>query len=244
MSYLTVVQNVIDELALNSPTTVSIDDVTTQQVRRLVNKEGKILALMQSVMGGGWSVLERAHEFTTTNGVDEYALPDDVYKILFDTPWDRSRTRRMFGPLTTGEWQQLKSGLKTGTIYTSYRMKRSLSDPKKVFFIDPPPSESQTLFFEYLSNAWATDETGTNLKTELENDTDVSLIPELLLELGTVWRWKKAKGEDYAADLAEYEVRRDTMFGADSGPRIIAMNKSQVIYPLDGDVPETGIGLP
>lgn len=150
----------------------------------------------------------------------------------------------MFGPLTTGEWQQLKSGLKTGTIYTSYRIRRSSTLPARRFIIDPPPSEAQTLFFEYLSSYWASDASGTNIKPEMTADDDESLIPDMLLEMGGVWRWKKQKGEDFSADLAEYEIRRDTMFGADHGPRVISTNKSKLIFPYDGDVPETGIGLP
>lgn len=245
MSFLSIIQNVAAEIGgISVPTTVSGSNPGLVQIKRLVNKEGQILALMQSPMGGGWTILERDHEFTTTNGVDEYDFPVDFYKTLYDTAWDRSRTRRMWGPLTTSEWQQLKSGLKTGTIYTSYRFKRSNTNPKKVFLIDPPPSEAQTLFFEYMSSHWATDASGTNTKTELEVDDDVSLLPELLLEMGAIWRWRKVKGEDFAADLAEYEVRRDTMFSADSGPRVVSINKPRLIFPYDGDIPETGVGLP
>lgn len=242
MTFLAMTQNVIAELNLTVPGSVTSSDDVTKQVTRLINKEGKILARMQSAMGGGWPVLERRYPFDTEDGKGEYPLPVDFAKILTGTPWNRDKTLRMVGPFTPGEWQQLKSGLRTGTVYTSYRMRRSQSGPTKIFEIDPVPNDVQTLFFEYLSSHWAVDESGTNTSDELKNDTDESLIDPLVIEMGAIWRFKMAKGEDYSADLAEYEIRRNESFGREFGPRVLSITKAQDVGPFDGTVPEVGIG--
>lgn len=242
MTFLTMTQDVIAELNLSIPGSVTANDDVTKQVTRLINKEGKILARMQSATGGGWPILERRNPFDTVVSQGEYPLPVDFAKILTMTPWNRSQTLQLVGPFTPGEWQQLKSGLRTGTVYTSYRMQRSQSTPTKIFEVDPVPSSVQTLFFEYLSSHWAVDESGTNTSDTLTNDTDESLIDPLIVEMGAIWRFKMAKGEDYSADLAEYEIRRNESFGREFGPRILSITDSQIVGPFDGTVPETGIG--
>lgn len=246
MSLLTVVQNAADEIGITRPSTViGNSNQTVRQMLALLNREGKNLAKMRNAMGGGWTVLERTHTFSTSDGEDEYALPSDYGELLGDTVWDRSNYWQVRGPLSPADWQALRSGLvNNAALRKKFRIRRvaDFSDETRKFSIEPEPSATETVAFEYLSNAWVADSAGTTFYTDFSNaDDDQGLLPEDLLEMGLIWRFKKAKSFDYTADLAEYEIERDKRFAQDAGPSSVSIGQRRFRLP-QAIVPETGFG--
>ncbi len=46
---------------------------------------------------------------------------------------------------------------------------------------------------------------GDTYKSAFSADDDTSILDSRLIELGTIWRWKAAKGLDYAQNYQNYE---------------------------------------
>ena len=56
------------------------------------------------------------------------------------------------------------------------------------------------------------------------NDSDTIVYDEAIFLMGVMWRWKKAKGLDYAEDKDQYERRVIDSMAADGSKDIINMD--------------------
>lgn len=239
---LTIISDVAQELSLDSPASViGSSDPTALRLLRMCNREGRDLAKSHD-----WTVLQRLHTFTTTATTEEYALPSDFSRLINDTEWDRTEARPIVGPMTPTQWQSIKSGTLGSGIYgRRYRVLRSSSNTTRKMRIDPVPSTTgDTLAFEYLSDAWCSSADGLTLQSEWAADTDVTLLDRDLLTLGTIVRYRRATGLDYASEADEYmtmfkrEVSRDR-----PSPTLNLAQTSRLRLIGVDNLPETGIGL-
>ena len=118
--------------------------------------------------------------------------------IRNDTIWDRDLILPVL-VIDASDWQQAKAVPLTGPRYSArIRGGRLLSNPV--------PDVGHTWAFEYVTWNAITDSTGETQKQYFTNDNDLILLPELLLEAGLEWRWKKQKGMEYAEDFRTYEM--------------------------------------
>ncbi|MGI9338550.1 MAG: hypothetical protein ACR2P4_08590 [Gammaproteobacteria bacterium] len=248
MTLLTIIQDVADELTLQRPTSViGNTDQTVTQLLALLNREGQNLAKLVNTYGGTWTILEKVHTFTTTSGEDEYALPDDYGWLLSDSVWDRTSFWEMRGPLSPGQWQSFRSGLSSSAaIRRKYRLRRTTTANSKTrsFSIEPEPTATgDTLVFEYATKEWVARSQSSAFDTKFtDDDSDEALLDEDLLEMGLIWRWKKAKGLNFAPDLAEYEIQRDIRMSQDPTSTRLPLAKGRRRF-FPGNVPETGFGV-
>jgi hypothetical protein len=86
--------------------------------------------------------------------------------------------------------------------------------------------------FVYAQGNWITDLTGAQYATPIwQADSDISLIPERLIRLGAIWRWKRRRGFDYAEEMNDYEGALDRLGGQEDTAPVISM--SDDIGPID-----------
>lgn len=67
------------------------------------------------------------------------------------------------------------------------------------------PAPSSGASYPYISSWYARTSDGV-AKAQFDADADTFILPERLLTLGLIWRWKAQKGLEYAEDLNTYEV--------------------------------------
>lgn len=243
MSLLTIVQCATDIIGLPRPTAViTSTDQTVRTLLALVNREGKNLAKLRNTWGGGWTILEKEHTFTVTDGDEDYAFPADFGQLIFDTAWNRTTFFELRGSLSPQQWQIARSGLVASpALRLRYRIKRA-SGSTREFFLDPiPTATGDTVVYEYVSNQWVSNAAGDTFRTAFAADDDTSLLDEDLLEMGLVWRFKQSKGLAFAAELAEYEIERDRRIAADPGPTKLFNARRRFKLP-PANVPQTGFG--
>jgi hypothetical protein len=198
MSLLTLIQNVTDELGITRPSTViSSTDQQVRQLLRLANRAGEKL-----IERHDWErlVIEETH--TSTAAENQGALTTitgtDFLYIINETMWNRTLNRPIPGPLSAQEWATLKSSSVTGPYQEFYIRGGDL-------LMIPAPAASQTISFEWVSKNYILDNDGTTTKAVFDEDTDTTLIPQSLIELSVIWRWRKKKGFDYAEDFNDFE---------------------------------------
>ena len=85
------------------------------------------------------------------------------------------------------------------------------------------PAPSGVVNFPYISSYWARSSEG-DPKPAFDRDDDVFVLSERLLTLALVWRWKEAKGIEYAEDMANYERALAQDQVKDGGARIITQS--------------------
>lgn len=93
------------------------------------------------------------------------------------------------------------------------------------------PAPSSGASFPYISNAYAQDEDGAP-KSEFTADNDTFVLPDRLLTLGLVWRWKAQKGLEYSEDLATFQTALDQEATRDRGYYTLKSPRNRFDAPM------------
>ena len=217
MTLLSICQNVADFTGFERPTTV-IDntDPIARQLLALAQREGK-----QLMRTSDWAILKKEHTFSTSNGTATYALPSDFDRLVLETSYNRSDNDILTGPISSAEYQLVNHGMATTGTTEKFRLKAASNALK--FELDPTPSSTQTIGFEYVSTQFCQSSGGSG-QAVWTADTDTGILDETTMEMGITWRFKAAHGLDYAEDFRQYqlEVRQ-----------AVARNGSAPILQLD-----------
>ena len=217
MTILSMCQNVADFTGFERPTSViSNTDPIARQLLALAQREGKQLMRVSD-----WAVLKKEHTFSTSNGTAAYALPSDFDRLVLETSYNRSDNDILTGPISSSEYQLVNHGMATTGTTEKFRLKAASNALK--FELDPTPSSTQTIGFEYVSNQFCQSSGGSG-QAAWAADTDTGILDETTMEMGITWRFKAAHGLDFAEDFRQYqlEVRQ-----------AVARNGSSPVLQLD-----------
>jgi hypothetical protein len=239
LSLLTLIQAACRRLVIPVPTSVvSSTEESAMQMLGLADEEGEELSRAYE-----WTALTRVHTLSTSNGTEEYALPSDFDRFIDRTQWDRTQGWRVAGPIDPVQWQAIKSGLiGSADVGRRFRILRSASSATRKIYIDPVPTDTATIAFEYISSNWCQSSGGT-AQSAWAADTDTGIISERLMTLGLKWRWRRAKGFDYGMELAEYEQARDIDAARDRPAAPLNLGgRKRMSSPPWPSTPETGFG--
>lgn len=230
MTLLAIVQAACDRLNLPEPTIVMTSTVeSVRTLRGFALEEGRELARRTA-----WQRLTREHSFPTIATGDQGAssVPGDLGWIKPDTVFNRTRRRQMLGPIDDAEWQRAQASLIVAAD-PSFRIRGG------TMLISPTPPAGETVAYEYVSNRWCQSAGGSD-QSEWLADDDVPILDEELFTLGLVWRFRKAKGLDYAEDFRTYEARlAEAMLRDGVRPRLSGDAVSMDRVPRAPRVPDT-----
>lgn len=87
----------------------------------------------------------------------------------------------------------------------------------------PVTPADQVATYPYITKNWAVSAGGT-VKAAFDSDTDTFALPERLLTLGLVWRWRENKRLDSTGDMEAFTKALDEYAAKDGGSRIIRRN--------------------
>jgi len=162
-----------------------------------------------------WQALTKVATFTGDGTTTDFSPPSDYDRMmirsdLLDTAsfaWGYSRIRDV------NEWLLLtQEGLEaTPGSWIFFG---------NLFQFVPAPAASSTTKFPYISNGIVTPSSG---KDEIQflRDDDAFKLPERLLTLGVIWRWREQKKLDAATEQAAFEKAFNEYAGRDKGSRIL-----------------------
>lgn len=197
-------------------------DPNTRLLLRLAQQEGRELARRHD-----WQALKVDYTFASTASEQQPAFPADFDRLLpLGELWDRTANLRYAGPTDDTTWGRLKGMAVTVGVPGYWRLLGG-----RLYLLPAPPA-GHTLALPYISANWAESDSGTP-KDSFTADTDRARIPERLIALGVVWRFKRAKGLDYADDMATYEreVERAAARDRGLGPLILSKPRREEVPP-------------
>lgn len=230
MSLLTIIQNAASRIGgITRPTVVvNATDPTQQQLLALAQEEGKALA-----REGTWRALTSEATFTTVAAASQTSsIPSDFDWYIPDTMFNRTRRRRVTGPLTPEQWQLAQATLVT-YVNPAFRMRGT------TILISPTPAAGETVAYEYITAKWCQSNASV-AQAAWTADTDTPLLDEELHTLGIIWRWRKSKGLDYAEDFNTYNYQVQQALLRDGGrPRLSMSSGGVERYPTSLQIPET-----
>jgi len=217
MTILSMCQNVADFTGFERPTSViSNTDPIARQLLALAQREGKQLMRVSD-----WAILKKEHTFSTSSGTAAYALPSDFDRLVLETSYNRSDNDILTGPISSSEYQLVNHGMATTGTTEKFRLKAASNALK--FELDPTPSSTQTIGFEYVSTQFCQSSGGSG-QAVWTADTDTGILDETTMEMGITRRFKAAHGLEYGEDYKQYqlEVRQ-----------AVARNGSSPVLQLD-----------
>jgi hypothetical protein len=149
----------------------------------------------------------------------------DFNFVSNETMWDRTTRRPIFGPKSPPEWQQLKAQFMQGPWF-QYRIRGN-----QLLFL-PAIGFGDLIYFEWVSKYWCTAQGGMPGQTAMVLDTDIGVLDERLTTLGTIWRFKQAKGFPFEDAANKYEAAVADAIGRDKSKARLNLAGAQTdIYP-------------
>lgn len=169
-----------------------------------------------------WQGLKLLNTYTGDGAAADFALPSDFLRMPKDQRvWSSAQETPMTHVLSHDDWLELE--------VKSYELViRAWTILGGRFAIKPTMPSTETAKFYYQSNLYARAGDG-SFKTAFDSDADSFRLPERLLKLAIIWRWKAAKGMDYAEDMANAETAQAKAIAADKGSRTMAIGRGS--YP-------------
>ena len=216
MSLLTIVQDAMVQAGFDSPSIVmASSDATVTLFKQLAQVEGDSLSRAHD-----WRGLKVLASMTGDGTSTEYSLPADFSRFMTAYPfWQQDTPSVPLIHVTDDEMQALK----VAAASPSRPVWRLFGDNIEFY---PAPTDGYVIKSEYRSAYWIVDGSDSSRNLRWTNDTDSAVIPERLISLGCVWRYKQAKGFDYAEDYRTYRIEMAKEASAENGRQTITMRES------------------
>jgi len=229
MTLLSTVQRAAILLKQPVPSTVLNATGTTRELVEYARIDAEEAAARHE-----WSGLVKDHTFTTVAAeLQPTGLPADFGRMSqADEKWNRTGNLQLL-PLSAQNWAATQASAVTG-VFNRWRVSGG------GFYLVPAPTAGETVAYPYISTALYRDPAEV---TVWDADTETCVIPEALITLGIVWRWKHSKGFDYGEDMNSYERAFERATSADGGGmRDIQLTRAR--WPSDVEMAYPGVIIP
>lgn len=212
MSLLTLLQDVADIVQIDRPTSVvAATDPTTRQLKAFAQEIGDELA-----RSFDWRKLKVSANIVGDGSTEFWDLPSDFDRQASgDVLWLQSAPFiPLSGPLSDQDFIAMKAA-PTRPIRPIWRY---FGDQMQLW---PVLSDTQVCLLEYRTSHWIISEDGATLRSKWSADSDEMVVPERIVKLGMVYRWRSAKKLDCAQEFATYQLEAEKARKADAGSRTL-----------------------
>lgn len=239
MSLQSICSAVLSEVGWPTLTAYSTSsDPTAKQIVALANKE--LVTLSEQY---DWPQLDIEYTFDTVAAQATYDLPTNFRKMIGGSVYNADEYYRLRGSVNVETWNRHKYGLLGSIAHQRYRLRYDAADGGEYIELAETPTTAETLVMVYQTNEYArTSENDDNPKYEA--DTDVAKIPESIVQAGVAWRFRRAKGLDFSAELAEYGAIVKTQLAKYLQLSTLPVGKTDLLPEItEGYVPDNGYGV-
>jgi hypothetical protein len=160
-----------------------------------------------------WQGLTKIHGITA-DGTDSFPKPDDYDRMALVADMQRPETW-LWGYYHAADINEFMAWQDSG--FQGFPGAWTLVGDR--FTFSPIPSGEAK--FAYISNEYAIDNVSLTRRDVFEADTDGFVLPERLLTLGLVWRWREQKKLDFTGDQEAFAKALSEEAGKDKGSRVI-----------------------
>lgn len=228
MTLLSVAQDVCDLVGIPRMASIgTTSDTTYTPLRAMIQQATDDLFERHD-----WRALVSFRQFITVGDQQQpSAMPLDYARMAQGhTMWNLTRDEEVAGPLDPATWTAMQ---RQGGTYLGGYWRFIGAD----IWLYPAPAGGDTIQFEYLTQSTIVGPDGKG-KARWSDDRDFSILPEALIVLGAVWRWKSSKGFAYAEDLSNYERQLERLAANDAATPAIVITDDLTPWDVNlGDTP-------
>lgn len=201
MSLIDIAKAVARNVGIEPPSSVfSSTDPDEYKLVQFSNEAGREIARRVD-----WSTTRKTITLDGTGANDDFALPEDFSRLTVGMAVSVAGAP-VRGGVSPDEWFSLEPSEGTPRYF------RLIGQAMSFY---PFPAAATPVRVSYQSKYWH--DGGSDVWTD---NTNVGLIPEELIEKGTIWRWKRHIGADYQDYLAEFEASLADFARFDDGARL------------------------
>jgi hypothetical protein len=215
MTVLSVCQEAAIELSQPEPQTIfSTTDTFAKELRVQANKSA--VAIMKAY---DWQALTKRATITGDGSDASFPLPDDYDRMVMKTNLASSASNIDLVKATDlDQWDYFHNHLSTTVPGYWMLLGGELQ-------ISPAPGLGVVHSYYYISKNVVS-----GSQAAFTADTDTFLLPERLLTLSLVWRWRASKRLEYAEDLRNFEIAFGEETATDKGSRILVAGTQRLPY--------------
>lgn len=201
MTLLTIAKSIAINVSVSPPGVVMSDqDENNRKIIQFSQETADEL-----VRRVDWTALRKTVTITGTGNNDNFDLPGDYQRLTQGMAVKTGGTPIRVG-LSADEWHSL-----TPVVGTP-RYARLMGSTMAFF---PFLANGATVSVSYQSKNWTSADT-----TAWAADDNTALIPENLIELGAIVRWRRQLGQDFQDYMAEFEAAVKDREQFDAGLRL------------------------
>jgi hypothetical protein len=222
MTVVSACQEAAIELSQPEPTTLfSTTDDFAKELRVQANKSAVAIAKVYD-----WQVITKRATITGDGSDTSFPLPSDYDRMVLKTNLASSASNIDLVKATDlDQWDYFQNHL--STTVPGYWM--ILGGEVQ---ISPAPATGVVHSYYYVSkNVVAGD------KPLFTADNDTFLLPERLLTLSIIWRWRASKRMEYAEDMRNFEIALGEETATDKGSRLLVVGRQRTPYNVSNAYP-------
>ena len=214
MSLLSLVQDACRDLSITVPASVfSSADPDIQKLQGFAKRAGDEFAERWT-----WRNLITGGTITGDGQATLFALPDMFGSLAPSALLVSSiDTMPLIGPVNPELLLMMKARKQT----LARKVFRLVGGTLELY---PAPAAGEVVSFEYHSKGWILRAADGAAQTAWSADADGSLIPEHLIALSAIWRWKRSNGLDYAEEFRACESAFERLSAQQNLDRSVAMS--------------------
>lgn len=215
MTLLAMVNSVAVEVGLDPTGVVLTGEPAYKQIAALLINEGDELSRYHD-----WRQLKTTLTIQGDGETTLFDLPADMDRLMPGlTLWEYGRPYIPLMQVSDQQFLVLRSAV-SSPIRPVWRL---VADK---FEFWRAPQLGVVVNGEYRRANWIISASSGDPAASWQSDTDTTLLPERLLKLGAIWRFKRAKGFDYAEEFRTAQVERAKAVNADHGMPTIRLSES------------------
>lgn len=217
MTILSVCSDAAIELSQTEPTTLfSTTDRFAKELRVQANKSA--VAIMKAY---DWQALTKRATITGDGSTTAFSLPSDYDRMALKTNLASSASNIDLVKATDlDQWDYFQNHM--STTVPGYWM--ILGGEMQV---SPAPATGVVHSYYYISNNIAVGD-----KSAFTADSDVFVLPERLLTLSIIWRWRASKRMEYAEDMQNFEIAMSEETARDKGSRLLVVGRQRIPFSV------------
>lgn len=201
---------------LNQPAPSSLFSTTTTfavELRSVANDTAEAVSKVHD-----WQKLKTLQSMTGDGTKEAFALPSDYDRMVLKSS---VLTSQFASPLTPARDEDHWLDLQLRPYIAAPGVWIILGGQMQ---IRPALATGVTAKFYYIKNKCVTGGT----KTAFDTDTDTFDLPERLIRLGVIWRWRAMKRMDYSEDLQNFEIALSEEISRDKGSRVLTVGRQRL----------------
>jgi hypothetical protein len=222
MTLLSVCQEAAIELSQTEPTSVfSTTDKFAKELRVQASKSA--VAIMKAY---DWQVLTKRATIAGDGSATTFNLPSDYDRMALKTNLASSASNMDLVKATDlDQWDYFQNH--TSTTVPGYWMVLGGQ-----IQITPAPGAGVVHSYYYISRNVVSGNQAT-----FSADGDTLVVPERLLTMSLIWRWRASKRLEYAEDMQNFNIAFGEETAKDKGSRMLIAGRQRVPYNVKAAYP-------